>query len=381
MPQVTQGTAGRLAWTLFGATVVLLAASAVIGPAGGETWGATLGFIPTSITFAAVGALIAARTGNRLGWLFLAAGAVSAITVLASVYAARPAADRLPGAAWAGWGFTVLLGITGYLFFLTLLLFPDGRPPSPRWRPVLWLAVAGGAAEMVTSAVSDVNFSSNFRALTDPVRLVAPLTAVYGLETTGQLLVLLAGAASLVVRFRRAGPVERLQLKWFTYAAVVVAAVTLVFSNLISNPLPVFEVFFPLIPVAVGVAILKYRLYDIDRIISRTLAYAIVTALLAGVYAGPVLLSTLVLGLHTPVAVAVATLAAAALFNPVRRRVQRMVDRRFNRARYNADLTVAAFAARLKDAVDLDAVHDDLTGVVTRTLEPAHVSIWLSRPG
>jgi hypothetical protein len=301
--------------------------------------------------------------------------------LLAGVYAARPVADRLPGAAWAGWGFTVLLGITGYLFFLTLLLFPDGRPPSPRWRPVIWLAVAGGAAEMVTSAVSDVNFSSNFRALTDPVRLVAPLTAVYGLETTGQLLVLLAGAASLVVRFRRAGPVERLQLKWFTYAAVVVAAVTLVFSNLISNPLPVFEVFFPLIPVAVGVAILKYRLYDIDRIISRTLAYAIVTALLAGVYAGPVLLSTLVLGLHTPVAVAVATLAAAALFNPVRRRVQRVVDRRFNRARYNADLTVAAFAARLKDAVDLDAVHDDLAGVVTRTLEPAHVSIWLSRPG
>ena len=122
-----------------------------------------------------------------------------------------------------------------------------------------------------------------------------------------------------------------------------------------------------------GVAIPKYRLYDIDRIISRTLAYAIVTALLAGVYAGPVLLSTLVLGLHTPVAVAVATLAAAALFNPVRRRDQRVVDRRFNRARDNADLTVAAFAARLKDAVDLDAVDDDLAGVVTRTLEPDHV--------
>jgi amino acid transporter len=122
---------------------------------------------------------------------------------------------------------------------------------------------------MATSAVSDVNFSSNFRALTDPVRLVAPLTTAYSLETSGQLLVLLAGAASLVARFRRAGPVERLQLKWFTYAAVVVAAVTVVVSNLTSNPLPVFEVFFPLIPVAVGVAILKYRLYDIDRIISR----------------------------------------------------------------------------------------------------------------
>src|SRR4029077_11604037 len=170
------------------------------------------------------------------------------------------------------------------------------------------------------------------------------------------------------------------QLKWFTYAALVVAAVSVVFSNLGSNPLPVFEFFFPLIPVAVGVAILKYRLYDIDRIISRTLAYAIVTALLAGVYAGPVLLSTQVLGLRTPVAVAVATLIAAALFNPLRGRVQRVVDRRFNRARYDAELTVAAFAARLKDSVDLDAVRDDLAGVVTRALEPAHVSVWISFP-
>jgi hypothetical protein len=380
VPQVN-GRRGMLAWGLLGLTAVLLAASAAVGLGGGETWGATLGFIPTSITFAAVGALVAARTGNRLGWLFLAAGSVSAVTVLLSVYAARPAAYRLPGAAWAGWSFTVLLGITGYLFFVTLLLFPDGRPPSPRWRPVLWLAVAGGAAEMVTSAVSDVNFSSNFRHLTDPARLVAPLNAAYNLETIGPLLVVLAGAVSLVVRFRRAGPVERLQLKWFTYAALVVAAVSVVFSNLGSNPLPVFEFFFPLIPVAVGVAILRYRLYDIDRIISRTLAYAIVTALLAGVYAGPVLLSTQVLGLHTPVAVAVATLAAAALFNPVRRRVQRAVDRRFNRARYDAEVTVAAFAARLKDSVDLDAVRDDLAGVVTHALEPAHVSVWISRPG
>jgi hypothetical protein len=275
----------------------------------------------------------------------------------------------------------VLLGITGSLFFVTLLLFPDGRPPSPRWRIVVWVAAVGGAAEMVTSAVSDVNFSSNFPKLTDPVRLVAPLNEAYNLETSVQVFVLLAGAISLVVRFRRSGAVERQQLKWFMYTAAVVAPVIFVVSNLVANPLPAFEIFFPLIPAAVGVAILRYRLYDIDRIISRTLAYAIVTALLACVYAGPVLVSTQVLGLHTPVAVAVATLAAAALFNPLRRRVQRLVDRRFNRARYDADLTVAAFAARLKDSVDLDAVRDDLAGVVTGALEPAHVSVWISRPG
>ena len=130
---------------------------------------------------------------------------------------------------------------------------------------------------------------------------------------------------------------------------------------------------------AIGIAVLRYRLYDINRVISRTLAYAIITGLLVGVYAGLVLLATQVLRIHTPVAVAAATLAAAALFSPVRRRVQRAVDRRFNRARYDADQTVAVFAARLKDAVDLDAVRDDLAGVVHQALEPAHVSLWISQ--
>jgi hypothetical protein len=131
--------------------------------------------------------------------------------------------------------------------------------------------------------------------------------------------------------------------------------------------------------VGIGIGILKYRLYDIDRIISRTLAYAIVTGLLVGLYAGLVLLATRVLSFHTPVAVAASTLAAAALFNPLRRRVQRAVDRRFNRARYDADQTIAKFAARLKDAVDLDSVRDDLAAVVDHALEPAHVSVWISQ--
>jgi hypothetical protein len=133
------------------------------------------------------------------------------------------------------------------------------------------------------------------------------------------------------------------------------------------------------IPLACAVAVLKYRLYEIDRLISRTVAYAIVTGLLVGVYAGLVLLTTQVFRFHTPVAVAASTLATAALFNPVRRRVQQMVDRRFNRARYDADQTIAAFAARLKDAVDLDSVRDDLAGVVHQALEPAHVSVWISQ--
>jgi hypothetical protein len=133
------------------------------------------------------------------------------------------------------------------------------------------------------------------------------------------------------------------------------------------------------LPVSIGVGILKYRLYDIDRIISRTLAYAIVTGLLVGVYAGLVLLATRVLSFRTPVAVAASTLAAVALFSPVRGRVQRAVDRRFNRVRYDADQTMAAFAARLKDAVDLDSVETDLASVVHQALEPAHLSVWISQ--
>ena len=132
------------------------------------------------------------------------------------------------------------------------------------------------------------------------------------------------------------------------------------------------------LPVSLALGILKFRLYDIDRIISRTVAYAVLTGILVGVYAGLVLLATQVLAVKSPVAVAASTLAVAALFSPLRRRVQRAVDRRFNRARYDADQTVAAFAARLKDAVDLDAVRDDLASVVAKALEPAHVSVWMS---
>ena len=186
---------------------------------------------------------------------------------------------------------------------------------------------------------------------------------------------------SLAFRYRRAQTAERAQLKWLVYAAAVIVVALLatipIASTNLQNAIGSGAV--ALVPVAIGIAVLRYRLYDIDRVISRTVAYAILTGLLVGIYAGLVLLATQVLGVHTPVAVAAATLAAAALFSPVRRRVQRAVDRRFNRARYDADQTVAVFAARLKDAVDLDAVRDDLASVVHQALEPAHVSLWISQ--
>ena len=199
----------------------------------------------------------------------------------------------------------------------------------------------------------------------------------------------LAAIVSLAFRYRRARTAERAQLKWLLYAGALIAAALLaeVLVEQIIGPgtatgnlqNAVLSGAVALVAVAIGIAVLRYRLYDINRVISRTLAYAIVTGLLVGVYAGLVLLTTQVFRVHTPVAVAAATLAAAALFNPLRRRVQRAVDRRFNRARYDADKTVAAFAAHLKDAVDLDSVRDDLAGVVHQALEPAHVSVWISQ--
>ena len=379
MPNQQPGRRSRLAWALLGLTVVLVAASLVIAFTGGETWNQKLATTPVVVAFAAVGALVAARTGNRLGWLFLFAAAAGAVSLAAEAYAARAPADRLPGAAWAGWIFTVVLGIVATLFFLVPLLFPDGRPPSRRWWPVVWIAIIDALVQMVTVALSDANFSNNFPGLRDPVTVVSPLGTAYNQAEAVGLLVLLAGVISIIVRFRRSGQEERLQLKWFMYASAVAAVPIVVAAQLANDPLLEWEIVFPLFPVAVGIAILKYRLYDIDRIISRTLSYAIVTGLLVGLYAGLVLLATQVLRFHSTVAVAAATLVAAALFAPLRRRVQHVVDRRFNRVRYDADQTVAAFAARLRDAVDLDTVRSDLLTVVSHAVEPAHLSVWTAR--
>ena len=191
-----------------------------------------------------------------------------------------------------------------------------------------------------------------------------------------------------VVSWRRAVGERRQQLNWLMAGggAALISFLAAIAANLLPHGVgqvvsDVVSIGLAALPIGMGVAVLKYRLYEIDRIISRTLAYAIVTGLLIGVYTGVVLLATRVLPFHTSVAVAGATLLAAALFNPLRRRVQQAVDRRFNRARYDADRTIAAFAARLQDAVDLDAVQDDLASVVHQALEPAHVSVWISQRG
>ena len=324
--------------------------------------------------------LASRRPGNRIGWLALAAGLTLGLRSFADQYEQR-ALVAAPGSWPAGlaalwvseWIWLVSLALAAFLF----LLFPTGRLRSRRWRPAAWFVGAvfalSTAAVMAGAAREWAHPSVSFGQLVSPPTLAAMVI--------GFLAALVVSGSAIVVRFARSTGEERLQLKWFAAAAVLVVAtfIALILTNsnsavaAILNNLALLS-----LNAAIAIAVLKYRLYEIDRIISRTLAYTIVTGLLVGLYAGLVLLATEVLSFSSSVAVAASTLAAAALFSPLRRRVQRAVDRRFNRARYDADQMVTAFAARLKDAVDLDAVQADLASLVQRALEPAHLSLWVN---
>ena len=351
--------------------------------------------------FGVVGFVIAwRRPGNALGWCLVGVAVGGALSADGSLYAI--AAYRLRhGTLPLGW--VAMLAQPGWAIAIVLigvavLIFPDGRPMSPLLRWVLWFYLApalvwmGAAYALTADAIIRhairVDSGGNLVILDNGSNspgwwnVVQEMTfIIIGL---GFLLTLASQAAS----YRRSSGERREQLKcllggFAVFLAGVVTAIGL------ANARGVWEVVGHLaaglaavaVPVSMGVAILKYRLYDIDRLISRTVAYAIITGLLVGVYAGLVLLATQVFRFHSTVAVAAATLAAAALFAPVRSRVQRVVDRRFNRARYDTERMVAAFAARLKDTVDLDSVRDDLAGVVHQALEPAHVSLWINKRG
>ena len=258
--------------------------------------------------------------------------------------------------------------------------------PSRRWRPVVRIYLAITTAAVLGTSVAvlilvaghhvDLQASGNLASLGRfGTAWVIPPQAVFFI-TVGAFW--LAAVARQALSWRRSAGERRQQLKWLASGAAVCGVFGIWAITTNSAIWQVLILGFAALPLGIGMGILKYRLYDIDRIISRTLAYAIITGLLVGVYAGLVLLATQVLRFHSTVAVAAATLAAAALFSPARRRVQHAVDRRFNRARYDADRTVMAFAARLKDAVELDTVRGDLTQVVSRALEPAHLSVWIS---
>jgi hypothetical protein len=363
--------------------------------------------------FPTVGAVIVAhQPRNRIGWLCCAVGLLVGPAFFAQDYAWYALVHRpgsLPGGLAMAWlsQWPLLVAFALMVTFL-LLLFPDGRLVSPRWRIVawaaaaelagLWIWIAFAPGPLGAGGLETVSNPLGIQWPGPPPRLLAAIVAK-ALELLINLsaLLILLSAASMVVRFRRARGVERQQLKWFTYAPLAAVLVWLVSSipALMSGP-PTVVVFLRVyvvgaiisvgIPLAIGIAVLRYRLYDIDRLINRTLVYGVLTALLVVVYAAGVFILGQLLnpvGGHSELAVAASTLAVAALFQPARRRVQAGVDRRFNRRRYDATKSVAAFSTRLRDEIDLDTLSAELLAVVDQTMEPTRASLWLrpSAPG
>ena len=400
-------------WLLAGLTVLALAAAlTLLGLSAGQFHPAQLGFevilAAAIVLYTGTGRLITARVpGNAIGWLLALIGLLLAgemLTEQYAVYGLVTAPGSLPAVKVTGWFSAILTVLAVFVLLFLLLLFPDGRLPSPRWRPAqlaLSLILAATVASQMQAGqlisgggLTDV-LDNTHASYPNPVGIF-PRHGWFG----GFIVVVLALAVaagltcvtSVFARLRGASTERRKQLAWLGYVGVITLfwIMLLLLGEVfggggpawIGNALWILCVLTPVagIPVACVVAVLRYRLYDIDRLISRTLAYAIVTGLLVGVYAGLVLLATRVLPLHTPVAVAGSTLVAAALFSPLRRRVQLRVDRRFNRARYDADQVVAAFAGRLKDTVNLDSVRDDLASVVHQALEPTVMSVWINEP-
>jgi hypothetical protein len=396
-----------VAWSAFALTAAMAVSTVVFnaiddGTRVPEDNGSTVSvlgsvsFALMMLALAATGALLASRRPrNPIGWilcvspLFLGVTAVARDWYVHQFYAA-PGSSPVPEAlVWvANWAW-----IPGFVPLLTLLLllFPEGRPPSPRWRPVGWLAAAAVAALVLGYAFAP-------GPLEDYERVANPLGGRGALGDVSSVLLdagfplfsiaALLATASLVVRFRRSRGIERQQLKWMAAAAAFVVVSWFVSASLdqgfgidISAVLPLALLG---LPAAAGVAVLRYRLYDLELVVNRALVYGALSITLAGTYIGSVLLLQLALGPLTPdsdLAIAGSTLAAAALFRPARRRIQAAVDRRFYRRRFDAARTVEEFSTRLRDEVALDAVEGELRAATAETMQPAHVSVWLREVG
>ena len=354
--------------------------------------------VTLTIAFASVGVLVATRRPEHpLGWLLCVVGVCQGLVTFTNeyaVYALWTAPGSVPGGAFMAW-LTTWVWAGGFPVLLTYLplLFPDGRLPSARWRPVAWLSAVPSL--LLCGPIAILYWPLRGPDLVRPGDWTQPTPGALAVLTSmvGSLMLVcgFACALSLVVRFRRARGVERQQLKWFMFAAAATFIVWFGLDQLgaAGDQLGLVGALLlvlisTVIPAAAGIAIVRYRLYDIDRVINRTLVYAILTALLGGVYAGAVLgLGQLFGGLGDTSpswVIAGATLAVAALFQPARRRIQQAVDRRFNRRHHDAAKTVEAFSARLRDQIDLDTLSAELVAVADQTMEPTAVSLWLRPP-
>ena len=395
--------AAWLAWSLAALSVALLVGGIALSravsftapdlPFGGETNDASVvAKLVTLLTFSVVGAIIASRhPRNTIGWLFCSVGVTIGLNSFAGDYAEYWLAsgfgpDSLgETAAWlSSWLWFLLVYVP--MSFL-LLLFPDGRLPSPRWRPVAWgvaLGTAGGVVGYALKAGPLVDFPH----IANPYGVDSPVVGMVGVA--GSIVAagsLVASAISLIVRMRSAGSEQRQQIKWLAYGGAVVVG-TICVSGLINLwnvqvGIVVGNVALLGLPVFTGIAIVKHHLYDIDLLINRTLVYGSLTTMLVAVYVGGIVLSQRVfVGLTgqeelPQLAIVASTLMIAALFAPLRRRIQAIIDRRFYRRKYDAAKMLRAFSARLRDETDLGTLSDDLVGVVKETMQPEHVTLWL----
>ena len=386
-----------VAWSMLAVFIVSVVLATILGVADGSLQQDPANFAVYVLGFGAfmvVGALVVAhRPGNPIGWIFSAIALLAFTGGLTAEYATYALVTRpgsLPGATFAAWYAswpwypTLALALV-----FTPLLFPTGRLLSPRWRPLAWLAGAATAAFTVLAALqADLVLGDDdlgkHHVIANPIGVAGlenPEESTVGGALLGLItLSALVAFVSLVIRFWRSRGEERQQLKWFTYAGALVPLTWLAdfLPATVGDTVSAAPIVF--LPAAAGIAILRYRLYDIDRLINRTLVYGLLTVLLGAVYVVGVFglgqLLNPVSG-ESALAVAASTLAVAALFQPARRRVQQAVDRRFNRRKYNTAKTIQAFSTRLREQVDLDTLSTEVLAVVDQTMEPTRVSLWL----
>jgi hypothetical protein len=393
--------AAWLAWALVVLSVVLLVGGLVLSRAasstvadlqfGGETKSANvLADLVTLLIFSVVGAVVVSRQPrNTIGWLFCGVGVAVGLNSFAGDYAEfwlmsgfgmRSLGET---AAWFSSWLWILL-VSSPIF--VLLLFPDGRPPSPRWRPVAWCATLGITGFSLSLALG-AGTLEDFPQILNPYSVDSPIVGIVG-GAAGVVAIgsMVASAVSLIVRLRRAEGEQRQQVKWLAYGGAMVVGTILVGGVItiwsVNVSIMVMNVALLGLPVFTGIAIVKHRLYDIDIVINRTLVYGTLSVTLAALYLGGVAATQAVLGAitnqeQTQLAIVASTLVIAALFNPLRQRIQAFIDRSFYRRKYDVAKTLEGFSMKLRDDTDLEALRGDLVGVVRETMQPAHVSLWL----